>query len=135
MWQVVLWRSSLRDIHHGWVLNVQRLIIFNIFSSALKKIAIFRLIRIMNFSSIIHFHLFQCVLSYFLFAVTKAKKSMTNFHQSIIFSHTIRPDEFQVSLNSPRGRSKDRLPFLPFMVYYFIFNVLLPPSLRIRVNL
>ena len=53
---------------------------------------------------------------------------MTSLLQSNIFNHTIRPDELQLSLNSEEGKRV----VLPFVVNYYIFNVLLPSSLRIR---
>ena len=54
---------------------------------------------------------------------------MTTFHQWNFFSHTNKPDEFRLSLNSLKGGSKVRLLFLPCIVSYHICNMLLLSSL------
>lgn len=69
--------------------------------------------------------------------VKKEDDRMTTFHQWNFFSHTNRPDEFLLSLNSLKGGSKVRLLFLPFIFNYYICYMLLLSSLlslRIRVR-
>ena len=82
----------------------------------------------MNFSDTTHSYLLQ--FSFALLPVCNSwkKEQITSLLQSNIFNHTIRPDELQLSLNSEEGKRV----VLPFVVNYYIFNVLLPSSLRIR---